>query len=104
MSSRRDGQTGARPIKAIGQTRLTLTIYKLLRTKLANHEFALGERLQLGVLAGQLGVSRTPVREALNQLAAEGLIEIRPRRGTRDSSSTRVSGDVWVVLRVASAA
>src|SRR5579871_6447290 len=82
MSSRRDGQTGPQPIKAIAQTRLTQTIYTLLRARLANHDFAPGERLQLDVLAGQLGVSRTPVRDALNQLAAEGLIEIRPRRGT----------------------
>jgi GntR family transcriptional regulator, rspAB operon transcriptional repressor len=82
MSSRRDGQTGSRPIKAIAQTRLTQTIYKVLRARIAKHDFASGERLQLDVLASQLGVSRTPVREALNQLAAEGLIEIRPRRGT----------------------
>jgi DNA-binding GntR family transcriptional regulator len=82
MSGRRDGQTGPRPIKAIAQTRLTQTIYKLLRERLANHDFAPGERLQLDLLATRLGVSRTPVRDALNQLAAEGLIEIRPRRGT----------------------
>lgn len=82
MSTRRDGQTGPRPLKAINQTRLTQTVYKLLRERIATHDFAAGERLQLDVLAEQLGVSRTPVREALNQLAAEGLIEIRPRHGT----------------------
>jgi DNA-binding GntR family transcriptional regulator len=84
MSGRTDGQTGARPrpIRAIAQTRLTQTIYKLLRARLANHDFAPGERLRLDALAARLGVSRTPVRDALNQLAAEGLIEIRPRRGT----------------------
>jgi DNA-binding GntR family transcriptional regulator len=82
MSSRKDGQTGSRPIRAIAQTRLTETVYKLLRTRIANHDFAPGERLQLDVLSARLGVSRTPVREALNQLAAEGLVEIRPRHGT----------------------
>jgi DNA-binding GntR family transcriptional regulator len=82
MSSRRDGQTGSRPLKAIAQTRLTQTVYKLLRARIASHDFASGERLRLDALATQLGVSRTPVREALNQLAAEGLIEIRPRHGT----------------------
>lgn len=82
MSSRTDGQIGHRPLQAIAQTRLTQTIYSLLRAKIANHDFASGERLRLDVLADQLGVSRTPVREALNQLALEGLIEIRPRRGT----------------------
>jgi DNA-binding GntR family transcriptional regulator len=82
MSARQESQTPVRPLKAIGQTRLTQTVYKLLRTRIANHDFAPGERLQLEQLASQLGVSRTPVREALNTLADEGLIEIRPRRGT----------------------
>src|SRR5437764_12825516 len=82
MRARRDGQTGPRPIKAIVQPGLTQTIYKLLRDKIANHDYAPGERLQLDPLAIQLGVSRTPVRDALNQLAVEGLVEIRPRRGT----------------------
>lgn len=83
MSARSARQTTARPpFRSIAQTRLTQRVYQLLRTSIANHDFAPGERLQLGQLATQLGVSRTPVREALNQLAAEGLIEIRPRHGT----------------------
>ncbi len=82
MYARRDGQTGARPLRTIAQPGLTQTIYKVLRNRIANHDFGPGERLQLDLLALQLGVSRTPVREALNQLAAEGLVEIRPRRGT----------------------
>lgn len=40
-----------------------------------------GSRLDEHGLAGRYGVSRTPVREALRQLAAMGLVEIRPRRG-----------------------
>jgi DNA-binding GntR family transcriptional regulator len=75
MSSRKASQT-------ISTQGLTQGIYKLLRARIASHEYAAGERLQLDPLATRLGVSRTPVREALNQLAAEGLIEIRPRRGT----------------------
>lgn len=82
MRARTDGQLGARPLQAIVQTRLTQTIYALLRDKIASHDYAPGERLRLDALAIQLGVSRTPVRDALNQLAAEGLVEIRPRHGT----------------------
>jgi DNA-binding GntR family transcriptional regulator len=82
MDGRLPRQTPARPLEAIAQTRLTQTVYKLLRDRIANHDFAPGERLRLELLSAQLGVSRTPVREALNQLAVEGLIEIRPRRGT----------------------
>ena len=40
-----------------------------------------GTRLDEHGLAERYGVSRTPVREALRQLAASGLIEMRPRRG-----------------------
>ena len=41
-----------------------------------------GDRLEELVLAERFGVSRTPIREALLQLSAAGLIEQRPRRGT----------------------
>ena len=44
-------------------------------------EFAPGYRLDEQLLAQRDEVSRTPVREALRQLATTGLIEIRPRRG-----------------------
>lgn len=45
-------------------------------------EFEPGLRLDEQMLATRFGVSRTPVREALRQLAATGLVEARPRRGT----------------------
>jgi DNA-binding GntR family transcriptional regulator len=44
-------------------------------------EFAPGSRLDEQLLAQRYAVSRTPVREALRQLATTGLIEIRPHRG-----------------------
>jgi len=44
-------------------------------------EFAPGTRLDEQQLAQRFAVSRTPVREALRQLASSGLIEVRPRRG-----------------------
>ena len=44
-------------------------------------EFAPGYRLDEQLLAQRYDVSRTPVREALRQLAATGLIDVRPRRG-----------------------
>ena len=51
-------------------------------------EFAPGYRLDEQLLAQRYNVSRTPVREALRQLATTGLIEIRPRRGAVVTSVT----------------
>lgn len=51
-------------------------------------EFPPGARLDEQQLAGRFGVSRTPVREALRQLATSGLIDLRPRRGALVASVT----------------
>lgn len=60
-------------------------IVQKLRDQIENSIFSgmlpAGKRLDEMQLASQFGVSRTPVREALMQLSAIGLIEIRPRRG-----------------------
>lgn len=47
-----------------------------------------GERVNEGALSEQFGISRTPLREALKVLASEGLVELRPNRGTRVSAIT----------------
>ncbi len=57
-----------------------------VRELILRGEFATGARLGEVELAERLGVSRTPVREALGRLAAEGLVEIVPNRGARVSS------------------
>lgn len=48
---------------------------------IATGEFSPGERLDETQLGKRFGVSRTPVREALHQLAAAGLVDLRPHRG-----------------------
>lgn len=53
----------------------------LLRERIYNHELLPGQRLDEAMLAEQLGISRTPLREALKVLSTEGLIELRPRKG-----------------------
>lgn len=60
--------------------RAAATYHELKRRLLAG-EFALGDRMAEGRLADQLGVSRTPVREALSRLSAEGLVERQPHGG-----------------------
>ncbi|SMF89282.1 transcriptional regulator, GntR family [Azospirillum oryzae] len=52
-----------------------------LRTMILSGELRPGSRVPEIQLCGHLGVSRTPLREALRILAAEGLVELRPHRG-----------------------
>lgn len=52
-----------------------------IRQQIIRGELAPGERLFEEDIAAALGVSRNPVREALQALAADGFIEIEPRRG-----------------------
>jgi DNA-binding GntR family transcriptional regulator len=52
-----------------------------LRRRIVDGEFASGFQLRQDALAAEFGVSRIPVREALMQLEAEGLVKIHPHRG-----------------------
>jgi DNA-binding GntR family transcriptional regulator len=52
-----------------------------IRDLVVSGTYAPGVRLDEQELATQFAVSRTPVREALRELASSGLIELRPRRG-----------------------
>ncbi|MEJ2866156.1 GntR family transcriptional regulator [Actinomycetospora sp. OC33-EN08] len=54
-----------------------------LRESILRGDLAPGAHLGEVELAERLGVSRTPVREALSRLAAEGLVEVLPHRGAR---------------------
>lgn len=56
-------------------------VYARLRADIAARTLRPGERLRENELAERLGVSRTPVREALQRLQSEGLIGFAPQRG-----------------------
>jgi DNA-binding GntR family transcriptional regulator len=57
-------------------------VYELLREYLRTGQVTWGESLREATLAARLGVSRTPVREALGRLASEGLVEAHGRSFT----------------------
>ena len=61
---------------------LATQVYKELRSEIICGIFAPGEKLDINELANKYGVSRSPVKEAVNQLVHDGLIEIFPRKGT----------------------
>lgn len=56
-------------------------VFVKLRDLITNGEIPLGERLDERALAQAMGISRTPLREAIGRLANEGLVEHRPYRG-----------------------
>jgi DNA-binding GntR family transcriptional regulator len=63
-------------------TSLPETIAALLRERIVDGQFEPGAKLVEAEIARQLQISRGPVREALAQLRAEGLVIERPRRGS----------------------
>ncbi len=75
-------QNSARPPSAPGSSNAnTLKAYDYLRDRIISGEFLPGQFLSAQKLAGEIGVSRTPVREAMRQLECEELVTIVPKVG-----------------------
>lgn len=66
-----------------------LSVYEFLRNKIINLEFFPGEELDINKITAELGISRSPVRDALLRLELDKLVEIFPQRGTRVSKLDR---------------
>lgn len=62
-------------------TTIATRIYQSLAEQIIKGALPPGQKLEEKVLAEQFGVSRTPIREALRELAARGLVDYVPRRG-----------------------
>lgn len=79
----------------VARDALTDRSYELLRDQIIDGRLAPDERLQIDRLSKDLGVSHTPVREALNRLASDRLVNLEPYKGFRvapilDPSSLRL--------------
>ncbi len=75
-------------------------VFNTLRQAILTGELKPGERLMEIHLAEKLGVSRTPVREAIHKLELEGLVTMSPRRGAAVAQITEKSmSDVLEVRR-----
>lgn len=57
-------------------------IYLILRERIIRNDIAPGARVREPEISLEFAVSRQPVREALIRLSVEGLVEVRPQRGT----------------------
>ena len=77
---------------------LSASIVQALRTEIIDGKFAVGDRLKEDVLAARFGVSRVPVREALQQLESEGFVVIEKFKGA--SVSHRSQDDVIELMQV----
>jgi len=85
----------------------TPQVFDVLRQAIVSLKIGIGQPLSENEVAVQLGVSRTPVREAFIKLAGTGLIEVLPQRGTfvvkispravRDAQFVREALEVAVV-------
>ncbi|WP_192843473.1 MULTISPECIES: GntR family transcriptional regulator [Aureimonas] len=84
----------------ISRTSLHDTIVGRLRDMIIEGALEPGTRLHEGQLGEQLGVSRTPLREAIKYLASEGLVELIPSRGATVRRFDRKDvHDMLVVIR-----
>jgi len=79
---------------------LSSAIAEQLRQAILSGTHAAGSQLRQDALAAQYGVSRIPVREALFQLEAEGLVQIAPHKGAIVSTFSRAEVDDVFDLRV----
>lgn len=67
----------------------TEAVQQYVLSKIRSGEIQPGQRLQQDLLAEQLGVSSTPIREALRRLEAEGLVVHVPNKGVKVSDADR---------------
>ena len=76
----------------IRRTDLAEEVYRVLRDRISGGELQVSAKVRPESIAKELGVSRTPVVEAINRLAHEGLVVLQPNRGTyvSDLSTQRV--------------
>jgi DNA-binding GntR family transcriptional regulator len=80
---------------------LSKKAYEAIRKSILSGDWKIGEIYNEKAIAADLGISRTPVREALLELASQGLIIFLPRRGLMVNRFTRRDVDEIFELRKA---
>ena len=77
-------------LPSLARSNISDEVYQILKDRIIRNQFSPGERLNLDEIQTQLGISRTPLMNALTLLSAEGLTEIKPRQGTFVTNPTLV--------------
>ena len=75
-------------------------VFQTIREDILNGKYKENEELRENTLGKELGVSRTPVREALRQLELEGLVSIIPNRGAYVTGISHK--DIWDIYKIRS--
>ncbi|MDN3233133.1 GntR family transcriptional regulator [Priestia megaterium] len=58
-------------------------VYEIIKNRILTQEYQFGEKINIGSLSKELGISNSPIREALSQLGQEGLVVSTPNSGLR---------------------
>lgn len=74
-------------------------VYQVLLTKLISGELAPGDKITERVTASELGISTTPVKEALRRLENEGFVRTMPRRGIVVGENALTSFEQVITVR-----
>ena len=77
------------PTGLLDKTTIATQVAQELRRRILAGHYPQGVKLQQEQIAAELGVSRSPVREALGQLEAEGLVVLTPQKGAQVSPISR---------------
>lgn len=82
---------------------LKAQVYEIIRQKILQQEYELGEKINIDTIADELKISNSPIREALMMLSQDGLIEMVPNNGARVISFSEegfheIASSLYVVL------
>jgi DNA-binding GntR family transcriptional regulator len=96
------------PVVNLPRVNLAEQVYSVLKAELHDFKWVAGERFSEAELGQRLGVSRTPVREALFRLRNEGFLDVEPKLGwfvkPIDFDKLEQLYDLRIVLELASVA
>jgi DNA-binding GntR family transcriptional regulator len=88
-------------LKKLSKIPLREQILNAIRNAIVEGKLKAGEKIPEQELAEQLGVSRTPIREAIRMLEQQGLLEIRPQNGTYVAVLNKTESEDGLYVRAA---